>query len=480
MTYERIRRPSSQQPAPQQTTSQFASRPFKVPPRQTENTASESQDNQQQSNVVKETDSSQYLDLFPENRPPRQPNPPRIAVPSILQRKPIDIQQKEEQTTEGTTRKPLEFKPKDRPTGDIPLEDQQQQTTEGTTRKPVKFQPTELETAEKPLEDQPIGLAAPNLTNEFAKAAYDFWKEPSNKGKPLRDIVDFLVNKVNEELPYKVDYRFEEIPGLGVFDYEKWQMYINISLLSTNIQTSTVGELHQNQVAEIANTIYHESRHAEQTFLIAQKLAGEGKNIQEIEDYLIIPEEVAAAAAKQPLKNTGGNQELINQVQGWEDFMFGKYADYSAVISLLTAEITHEIYGLEQNSENKTDKNSEEKGNSQKLDNLVKIKNMVDKEIHEFLIPFQTEINQNQQRNQVDNRISQEIETIILAATNFNIEVEKHNSNLSKTDVDKLNESAKILAQALQDAYVNLAHEKDAWAVEDAVAEEFHNIAGNK
>ncbi len=56
--------------------------------------------------------------------------------------------------------------------------------------------------------------------------------------------------------------------------------------------------------AEVANSVYHESRHAEQWFRIARKRAGDDKTLtaDQLAAAMFIPKHIAEAAIKRPLK----------------------------------------------------------------------------------------------------------------------------------------------------------------------------------
>jgi hypothetical protein len=80
----------------------------------------------------------------------------------------------------------------------------------------------------------------------------------------------------------------------GVLRFTRWEIEINPSLVQSE-------RLSPEQTAELGDTIYHETRHAEQWSLIAKRQAGEGLAPHQIRNELHVPERVATDAATRPL-----------------------------------------------------------------------------------------------------------------------------------------------------------------------------------
>jgi hypothetical protein len=144
------------------------------------------------------------------------------------------------------------------------------------------------------------GLASDESVANFAGAAgsiQDNWAKLTPQQR-----ADDLVSKVNAELRSAGAYPVKAVLSdsldagtEGEFDFETWSLSLN----KARFEAATITNA---QMADVVNTVYHESRHAEQWFRMAQKLAGEGKSAQEIAGEMFIPPEVAEAAVKSPLK----------------------------------------------------------------------------------------------------------------------------------------------------------------------------------
>ena len=98
----------------------------------------------------------------------------------------------------------------------------------------------------------------------------------------------------------------------GQMDFTKWKLFINKNLLDTNA-------LSEAKAKELANTVYHESRHAEQWYLMAQEKAAElakmpgqketpAQQAQAIQTAIGIPAGTAQTAQKHPLAATDGRK----------------------------------------------------------------------------------------------------------------------------------------------------------------------------
>jgi hypothetical protein len=80
----------------------------------------------------------------------------------------------------------------------------------------------------------------------------------------------------------------------GELRFKQWQIAINPSLVESE-------RLSPEQTAQLGDTLYHETRHAEQWSLIAKRQAAEGLAYDQICDELRVPERIATDAVKQPL-----------------------------------------------------------------------------------------------------------------------------------------------------------------------------------
>ena len=99
----------------------------------------------------------------------------------------------------------------------------------------------------------------------------------------------------------------------GSFHFSTWEMRIGRNAL-------TPPTLSEDEAKEIADTLYHEARHSEQWYRMAQLRAGQHLSARAITAELGIPSTVAAAAFADPL-DPASVQGLI--AQGWWDSVYG-------------------------------------------------------------------------------------------------------------------------------------------------------------
>ncbi len=111
----------------------------------------------------------------------------------------------------------------------------------------------------------------------------------------------------------------------GQFNYRTWSLTINKNLLNKNA-------LSEPQAKDLANTVYHESRHAEQFYLIAQQKAAvlngtpsmmPDQQATEIKHTLGIPSSTAQKAQKQPLDVHDRRNPCA---QALDDSLYGAHA----------------------------------------------------------------------------------------------------------------------------------------------------------
>ena len=184
------------------------------------------------------------------------------------------------------------------------------------------------------------GLARQSMTLPYGNEVKAYRNNKDNFEKPLEDLADFIMGKVNEMLmpplayPVKSDYSTSGPEGL--FDRAYWWITINIAAFGKK-GASKVKHLSMSEVGEIADTLYHEARHAEQWFRVARMKAGQlmkagqkkiAKKIASPlkEGGLGIPEEVASEAVRHPLKSSSaGTRALITEAKGWAPYLSAKY-----------------------------------------------------------------------------------------------------------------------------------------------------------
>jgi hypothetical protein len=166
----------------------------------------------------------------------------------------------------------------------------------------------------------PSGLAAAGEGKKFAAdadKAFAKW----NTLTTAQSRADELVKTVNVRLaaanvpPLTAVLNPKASPNeQGSFDFEKWTMKLNPFLLNRP-------GLDQPAAAKLADTVFHEARHAEQWFAIARLLAGRKKTPAQIHAQTAIEATVCGKAGAH--KILPGTTEAVGAT-GWFESVYGK------------------------------------------------------------------------------------------------------------------------------------------------------------
>lgn len=185
------------------------------------------------------------------------------------------------------------------------------------------------------------GIARSSSMTGFAGKAATWAK--ANGTKTLAEFATQLVTYVNIELSKSgvpnVTADLNAAPGtLGEFDFTPWTLQMNPGSFSSRAGVTTVADLNNNETGEIANTVYHESRHAEQWFRMARLLAGEGKKANAIKTETgIESSRVLRAAESDPLSDPGSSasqikQDIFKEAKAWQKSVYGLDATYRGLM----------------------------------------------------------------------------------------------------------------------------------------------------
>jgi hypothetical protein len=176
------------------------------------------------------------------------------------------------------------------------------------------------------------GLNAPGEGRAFGEEAQvgviDRWHERTPKERAIE-----LVRLVNVHLeaagvPPATPNPKDTGVAVGEWDSSTWQMDIGLEALSV-VQPGLA------KAQEVVDTIYHEARHAEQDFRVAQMRAGQiprrpgaaedERVARALARELSLPIRIAKQAVGAPLA-AGSMQSLV--AQGWYDSVFGAGRDH--------------------------------------------------------------------------------------------------------------------------------------------------------
>ncbi len=140
--------------------------------------------------------------------------------------------------------------------------------------------------------DLGFGMANPKLKSSFATACRSLLMDWDTYTVPER--LDRIQTALHAVLPAGMPPLLVEENFLlqarffGQFCFQDWAIHINPSLLN--------GGMDEDRMARLVNTAYHEARHGEQWWTVAQHRAAQGESSQQIESRMQVPTDVADAA----------------------------------------------------------------------------------------------------------------------------------------------------------------------------------------
>lgn len=311
------------------------------------------------------------------------------------------------------------------------------------------------------------GLTASKLTTDFAGVVLTYWRNPANKDKPLKDLGEYMLAEVNKSLGSIGSYPCNnnmsaDDDDAGAFVRSTWTIEMNPAKF-TKTGATKVSEITQDDLANLVDTVYHESRHSEQYFRIARIQAGSGKSAAQIKDGVDIPAEVAKAAFEAPMKDEAPNRAMIKEAGAWEAFTIGKYAGYKGKVASLRDATSALEKVLAKHDAKKP--RSTWKAMEPKIDAIQKL----------FDTYFDAKIGAIEKiakKDLADDVVLKDLKAMKGAWTNLKAEADK-----KKPSITTLMTLRYALYEARYDAYMDYEHEKDAWAAGGAAGKAFKEAA---
>ncbi len=164
----------------------------------------------------------------------------------------------------------------------------------------------------------PSGMAEQGAVEAYAAAAREAingdWAamSPDDRAQAILDKVNDQATAAGFPVMGKIVHAMDP-QTYGQFDFSTWSIEVNQALVSLPTLTEA-------QATDLADTMYHEGRHGEQWFRMAQLLAGQGKNAAQIATQTGIPNNIAALAEADPIA-PGSMEALI--ADGWFQSVYG-------------------------------------------------------------------------------------------------------------------------------------------------------------
>jgi hypothetical protein len=157
----------------------------------------------------------------------------------------------------------------------------------------------------------------------------DQWAALATPEARLKKLVELVNATLDAHGVPKVTEAFDaDKNNDGSFNFPTWAMNVGRDQLDK-------ASVNADEARELTATIYHEARHTEQWFRMAQLRAAQGLSAAGIATEMGIPARIAREAKSKPL--TRGSMEAVI-AQGWFDSVYGSGAEHrEAVLNELTA-----------------------------------------------------------------------------------------------------------------------------------------------
>lgn len=166
----------------------------------------------------------------------------------------------------------------------------------------------------------PTGLAKDKTIEKYAAQLLDIKKNWTNYDTPAerQKGVQQLLSQLSEASSTpQMQLRFQKLQEQteGSFNHKSWTMVLNSAHLNDPKMTP-------DKFVDIMETVYHESRHAEQNFMSARFLAGQNLTAAQVKDNMDLPVGIAKKAVESPIASST-IQGIV--AQGFYDSKFGSH-----------------------------------------------------------------------------------------------------------------------------------------------------------
>ena len=219
---------------------------------------------------------------------------------------------------------------------------------------------------------QRTGLRDEDAAGGFSSAIKSAYRDPTNAGLSIEDFLELITPFVVESLsaigapPLKI-IPTEGDHGYASFDLVNWQ--IKFTLSKAFKRGNHVRDLSDGDVGGMINSLYHEARHAEQQFRVAQMLAGqkipqEGDASDEQKEaaktFIISEMRLRAKDDDQPIEDTthpiivlavaspiydnpDGDNQVFEEAQAWYNEVYGKDSMYRTLMLKIKDDIMEKM-----------------------------------------------------------------------------------------------------------------------------------------
>ena len=168
----------------------------------------------------------------------------------------------------------------------------------------------------------PSGLEADKQLGDYVDEVADIldnWVDLDDADSRVEALMEAVNKQLKESEVPECEFTIDNLSGsLAEFDFAIWSIALDRVAFDADAPTNA-------EMVDAANTVYHEARHAEQWYRMAQMLAGQGKKANKIADMMGIPVEQANEAVGDPLPPDSMEALIAN---GWYQSVYGVNAQH--------------------------------------------------------------------------------------------------------------------------------------------------------
>jgi hypothetical protein len=173
------------------------------------------------------------------------------------------------------------------------------------------------------------GLAAKRQVAGVTSRWLKLWR--AHRSSTVETLLDAMGTELNRHLRsvrvHPVDVVPRDSGPEGGFRHQEWKISINVPLILGVAAGAKVSTVATDKVAALADSLYHEARHAEQSFSVARSRASMHPDAERLAIALEIPVEVAAAARRAGAP--GPDDPAKADIDAWAAFgPGGRYHQY--------------------------------------------------------------------------------------------------------------------------------------------------------
>jgi hypothetical protein len=302
------------------------------------------------------------------------------------------------------------------------------------------------------LEETGIGTkVAIDRFTAAAKTIKDDWDKLATGKKRATALGEVGVAELEKAGVPATKIRVKNMFDAGQFDFESW----SLDLGKKGFEKATMTDA---EINDAADTVFHESRHAEQWFRMAQLMASKGKSATQIKKKMSIPLKVAQAAVDSPLKSDSPQKA---GAESWYESVYGAKSPHREKTLANLTKFGKRLKKAKQarSKVEKSYKKLMKRVNKYKKDLETAKDSLISAEVAYVIVPEGSDKSEKRKLKAAEKRVK------LAEALASNAEKYGKNAETRLKKADELVKKARAKYNKVFKAYKNLPEESDAWKI---------------